>query len=267
MGNRYWSCSKFADWVRGTPNFPAGTDKEWNDWAQTAKKNKMRYWLADDVLDCIQDFIYWPKNRFNKICNYVRRRWIHHTHALTSNLKRGQWYEYDTRLLHSMFDSLVDFIEIEQAWDHMIWSDECHKKYHTPWYRRIFRIGQWRCPEAGLEYLIWAASLKKDGDLLDKEDPEFGRPTIQALAAQETLSLYQWWKEVRPKRPDPWSASGLSAYYEKKKKNAQDQNSDIIFLDDLNEIYEICDKMNHDYDEEDTQMLIRLVKLRGQLWT
>ena len=218
MGNRYWSCSKFADWVRGTPNLSVGTNKQESDWTRTAKIKKMRYWLAEDVLDSIQDFIYWPKNRFNKICNYIRHRWIYHTHALTSHLKRGQWHEFDTRLLHSMFDSLVDFIEIEQAWDRMIWSDACYKKYHTPWYRRMFLIGQWRCPEAGLEYLYWAANLKKDEDLVDKEDRDFGKPTIQALTAQEILLLYQWWKDVRPKRPDPWHVSGLSAYYEKEKE-------------------------------------------------
>lgn len=249
----------------------AGTDQHGNDWTPNRKFNKLRDWLAEDFLDSIQDFIYWPKKRFNKICAYIRHRWINNTHALTSHLKRGQWYEYDTLLLHSMFDSLVDFVEIEQAWDRMIWSDACFKKYHTPWYRRMFRIGQWRCPEAGLEYLYWAANLKNDEDWVDKEDPDFGKPTLQALTAQETLSLYRWWKEVRPKRPDPWHASGLCAYYKKKKTNCQEQGGVIISLDEVEpkeEIFrEICDQMNQEYEEEDTQMLIRLVKHRGHLWT
>ena len=57
----------------------------------------------------------------------------------------------------------------------------------------------------------------------------------------------------RPKRPDPMDASGLSDYYEKKRKNSQDPD-DSLFLDLIEdetgketkchrEIHEICDKM------------------------
>jgi hypothetical protein len=28
----YWSCSKFADWLRGMPKLEAGTIEEWNAW-------------------------------------------------------------------------------------------------------------------------------------------------------------------------------------------------------------------------------------------
>ena len=92
------------------------------------------------------------------------------------------------------------------------------------------------------------------------------------------ILLYQWWKDVRPKRPDPWHVSGLSAYYEKEKEQLP-RSRRRSFLDNLNEnepkeeierlrnLREICDKMNRDYEEEDTQMLIRLVELRGNIWT
>ena len=276
MASDYWSCSKFADWIRGTPILRSGTAKEWNAWRKSAKKKRFRYWLAEEGLDSIQNFLNWPKNRLNGLRHYCDNRWISKTHALTSRLKLGQWHEFETRMLHSAFDSLIDFVEIEQAWFHLFWSDEANKKYRKPWYRAIFCIHRRRSPEAGLEYLKWAASLRHDEDWVNKSDPDFGKPTHQALAAIETMVLYHWWKEIRPKRPEPMEASGWSDYCDQRRKNNPTQDDDL-WLDienetdeekaEANEILAICRKLEKEQDEEDTEMLIRLVKLRKSLWT
>src|SRR5579863_546002 len=107
----YWSCSKFADWLRGTPKLQMGTFEEWNTWEESAKSKKVRYWLAEDGLDHLQDVVYWPANRIYDIRCYINNRWITKSHALTSNLKRGSWYDLDTRLLHAVFDELINFVE------------------------------------------------------------------------------------------------------------------------------------------------------------
>ena len=276
MKSTYWSCSKFADWIRGTPKLDAGTAEEWNIWKKTAKEKPIRYWLAEEGLDYLQNFIFWPSNRFRNIVFYINNRWITKSHALTSNLKRGKWQDFDERLLHAVFDELVNFVEIEQAWMHVVWSEEGRKKYRTPWYRTFFRIRLWRCPEAGLAYLDWAAELKKDEEWIDKNDPEYGKPTFQALAAQETRALYNWWKHERPNRPDPMDTSGFSSYYEERRKEAELRGDDLL-LGMLNSdktrdersdnLSSICHKMEEEQDEEDTNMLIRLVKIRHSLWT
>lgn len=276
MKSNYWSCSKFADWIRGTPTLPSGTAQEWNAWKKSAKKNPFRYWLAEELLDHIQNFFSWPKNCLITLRCYCGNRWVSKTHVLASRLKPGQWHDFDTRLLHSAFDSLVDFVEIEQAWHHVICSDEAYKKYRRPWYRRLFRLQQWRNSEAGLEYLKWATSLKHDEDWVNKNDPDFGKPTNQALAAEETIALYKWWKEDRPKRLDPMEASGWSDYCDERRNKAKEQDNDLWldFEDETDEektrshkIHAICNKMEREQDEEDTKMLIRLVKLRKNLWT
>lgn len=48
MKYEYWSCSKFADCLRGTPKIHSGTAEEWNGWEKTAKVKKERYWLAEE---------------------------------------------------------------------------------------------------------------------------------------------------------------------------------------------------------------------------
>ena len=275
MGSNYWSCTKFADWVRGTPKILAGTEKEWRAWKNIAKKKMVRYWLAEEGLDRLQNFINWPRNRLRDIRHYIDNRWIFKTHALTSNLKRGQWHEFDTRILYSTFDSLVDFVEIELASFHIACSDAAYKKYKTPWYRAILCFSGHRNPESGMEYLDWAASLCHDEEWVDPNDPDFGKPTHQALAAQEIIVLYKWWKEVRPTRQDPMEASGWSDYCNERQKKAEAYGSDLIvpFLEEDKtekanacQILEVCHKVESEQENEDTEMLIRLIKIRKHLW-
>lgn len=268
MKSNYWSCSKLADWLRGTPKPPAGTTEQWNTWEKTAKAKKFRYWLAEEGLDYLQNFVYWPANRINDMRCYINNRWIFKKHALTSRLERGEWHEFDTRLLHAVFDELVNFVEIEQAWMFVVFSDEDRKKYKTPWYRTFFRIGVWRCAEAGIAYLEWAAKLKNNADWVDKKDPHFGKLTSQALAAQEILALYKWWKEERQKRLDPSEASGWSEYCDKRHQATETcENYPFTDKERSRSILDIYSKMEKEQEEEDTAMLIRLVKIRQSLWT
>ena len=277
MKSNYWSCSRFADWLRGTPKPSSGTAKEWNVWEKKAQVKKIRYWLAEEGLDYIQGFLRWPLARMNDMRHYIDNRWISRTHQLTSHLTRGQWHDFDYRMLHCLFDELVNFVEVEQAWIHVLFSDNEYKKYKNFLHRALSNIGLWRCPEAGLAYLHWAAELKQNEEWDDKDDPSFGQPTAQAVVAQETLALYTWWKE-RPKRPDPMDASGWTALCEEREKAAKDRGDDSsLSLFDTNEsdesrehsrkILDICQKMEQDQEDEDTEMLIRLVKIRKGLWT
>ena len=277
MPLNYWSCSKFADWIRGTPRPKSGTAREWNEWERKAKEKKIRYWLAETALDGLQNFLYWPIERLSDLRHYIQNRWIHPTHQLSSKLKKGQWHEFETRMLHCLFDELVDFVEIEQAKDVQRFSDDENKKYNTFLNRALDSIGLWRCPEAGLAYLTWAANLKQDEEWgVAKESPTFGQPTQQALVAQETIVLYKWWKEERSKRPDPMDASGLTAYYEERCREQPEQEHAFLYFDENESVEsqeqgrklsDLCHKMEQEQEDEDTEMLIRLVKIRRGLWT
>jgi hypothetical protein len=271
----YWTCSKFADWLRGTPKLKSGTSKEWSLWRKTSKeKNPIRFWLAEEGLDYIQDFIMWPFDKLYKIKYCFVNRFSTKTHALTSNLPRGEWYEFEERILHCLFDELVNFVEIEQAWHHALWDKDARKKYNSPWYAfGWFRTRTWRCPAAGLDYLEWASKLKFDDEWMTKEDPRYGHPTPQAETAQETLVLYYWWKEVRPTRVDPYDASKWTEICERRRK----KNPDSWFLDVEDETEEerievrssldLTNKLETEYAKEDEDMMIRLIKIRQGLWT
>ena len=268
MPSSYWSCSKFADWLRGISKLDSGTEEMWAAWEKTAKIKKFRYWLAENGLDHLQNFLLFPKHRINDVGCHIHNRWICKSHALTSRLKRGQWYDFDTRLLHSAFDELVNFVEIELACMEVVCSNEKRKQYKIPWYRKPFHLGSWRCPEAGIAYLNWAATLNEEG--VDENNSSYGLPTDQARSAQQIHQLYLWWKEKRPQRPDPAEASGWYAYCEEKREAHGD---DLwVFLNKKEdersrELWSKYHQMQQEQEDEDTAMLINLVKLRQSLWT
>lgn len=276
MRRTYWSCTSFADWLRGTKKLESGSSKEWNEWRKIAESaHKVRYWLAEEGLDYIQDFVMWPIDKLYAIKYWLVNRFVTKTHALTaSSLKPGEWQEFETRVLHCLFDELVNFVEVEKAWSHVVWSSkEDRKQYNIPWHGTgWFRIRTWRSPQAGLDHLDWESQLtigKSWG--VDEDDPKFGQLTHQAVAAQELSALYHWWKYERPARSDPYDAGGWTAICDRRTKN---NSKDWLGEDETPEeraesrqALDLTHEIEKRYDDEDTEMLIRLVKIRQRLWT
>lgn len=274
----YWSCSTFADWLRGKPKMNAGTADEWHDWHQVAKStHPVRYWLAEEGLDYLQDFVTWPARKVNDVRYYINNRWISRTHSLTAHprdIKPGQWCDVGNRLLPCLFNELVDFVEIEQAWHHCLWEEEAREKYGYPWWRRWYR--QWRSAEAGLASLEWQRNLRwKEDDGFEPGDDNIGQLTPQARNAQEVLDLYTWWTQVRPKRPDPMDASGWSEYCERKRQESGSSRAMDILLETKDEelkafgdrALRLYREIEEQQEQEDEDMMIRLIKVRRALWT
>ena len=276
--SRYWSCTPFADWIRGTNKLSAATAEEWDEWRTAAQmKHNFRYWLAEEFLDNLQDFITWPIRKIYDIKYYINNRFVTRTHSLTAHprdIKPGQWSDVGNRFLPCLFNELVDFVEIEQAWSHIAWDEEARKKYRAPfWAAGWFRWRTWRCPEAGVDHLDWASELRMSEDWgVRSGDKGFGELTGQAKNAREIKELYLWWKEVYPNRRDPYDASGWTAYCEAsrianggKLYFGTDKSPELKKQSD--KAHKLLQKLEADYEKEDEQMLIRLIKVRNALWT
>lgn len=275
MRSNYWTIGKFADWLRGTPSPGAETSKGWRDWEKTAQeKHPVRYWLAESGLRYLQDFVMWPIDKLHNIKYYINNRWVTRTHALTAHTRdipRGEWRDVGNRFLPCLFNELVDFVEVELAWFHIAWDTEARKKFKSPWWATgWWRWRTWRSREAGLASLEWQRNLRWEEDEVSNLD-NVGKLTPQAIAAQEIYDLYMWWTEEYPKRPDPMDASGWSEYCEKRWEKDHSIWDD---LDDneqrrattgpmLNRMHEI----EAQYDQEDEEMMVRLIRIRNSLWT
>lgn len=245
MKNTYWSCSKLGQWLLPRPE--AASSKEWKEWEDNAKANTpIRYFIVEVCMDNVQNVVFYIPNKINDIRHYIINRYITKTHALTSNLTRGAYHEYDERILHSAFDELVNFIINEKGWMQIITnSDKYPSKKATA--------------ELGLEYLQWETTLTKD--YLDPSDPEYNDKTDQAIVAEWIIKAYNWWVIERPNRPDASDASGWSEYC---------NNHPDIFNDDYETTHPMIEKMTQleeAYYNEDSEMLIQLIKYRNRLWT
>ena len=276
----YWSCSKFADWIRGTTKLKVGTSEQWQEWETRAKRDfPIRWWIAEEGLGHLQDFVTWPVRKLYDIKYYVNNRWITKSHALTAHprdISPGSWSDVGNRFLPCLFNELVDFVEIELAWWHLVWEGkEKRAKYNMPWWAAgWWRIRTWRCPQAGLDNLEWQRNLKYDDEWIGADDPKYGKPTPQAIGAQEILDLYTWWTVTYRNRPDPHDASGWSAYCDASREanggslwgslNA-DKTPELKKMS--NKAHKLLQKIEADYTKEDEAMMIRLIKVRNSLWT
>jgi len=276
--SRYWSCTPFADWIRGTKKLGAGTAEEWDDWNTAAQiKHNFRYWLAEEALGHIQDFVTWPTRKIYDIKYYINNRWVSRTHGLTAHardIKPGQWQDVGNRFLPCLFNELVDFVEVETAWSHIAWGDkETRAKYEAPfWASGWWRWRTWRSPQAGLDHLDWAMTLTNEEWLAEGEKHK-SEPTGQATSAKEIKELYLWWTTVYPNRPDPHDASGWSDYCEasrianggKLSWSGGDKSPELKKQSDKS--LKLLQKIEEAYEAEDEAMLIRLIKIRNSLWT
>jgi hypothetical protein len=277
MRNHYWTCSKFADWVRGTKKLSMGTSEEWDQWTTTAQmRHNFRYWLAEEGLDILQKIVYWPTDTLYSIKYYVNNRFITHTHRLTAHprdIKPGEWRDVGNRFLPCLFNELVDFVEVELAWWHLAWSPEERPKYNMPWWAvGWWRVRTWRCPQAGLDNLEWQRQLRWKEEEVGADFKGLGELTPQAIKAQEILDLYTWWTTTYRNRPDPYEASGWSAACEASRqanggKLSWSTPKDPVLKKAQDKAHKLLQKLEADYEKEDEAMMIRLIKVRHGLWT
>ena len=104
------------------------------------------------------------------------------------------------------------------------------------------------------------------------DDPPKADPIIVAVAATEVLALYDWWKTVRPIRPDPYDASGWSAICARRRSEDEDFLAGLEDRTDKERAESIavlarCSEIEQQHEDEDTEMLTRLIRIRKSLWT
>jgi hypothetical protein len=79
------------------------------------------------------------------------------------------------------------------------------------------------------------------------DDPDYGTLTEQAKIYTKIEELYKWWKNERPYRVDPFDIFTKETHGQKY----------FILINEREKLYE----------QEDTNKLIELIKIRGSLWT
>jgi hypothetical protein len=245
----YWCCSKIADFIRGTPKPFALEWGEWENWHKEAKsKHPYRYWLAETGLKNLQNIVMFPSDLYHSIETYIHNRWISKTHFLNTGLEPGHYYEFDYRVLHGLFNELVDYVEMELA----------HVSKYSKEKKYKFKNG--RCVEAAMDYFDWACSLVYNEEYgISKDDDHYGQITPQALSARKVKELYLWWKETRPNRIEPYDAVNMQRFQGNEFSSKKSK-------EEIRAMHKMT-KLEEQYDKEDTNKLIELIKIRKEIWT
>jgi hypothetical protein len=184
-------------------------------------------------------------------------------------MKRGEYYDTDSKLFLVVFSMLVDFVENEVAHLSKIsvktggeymdfttgrtrsisWlkassrNEDTHPTIMA--YQNASWWDRWRNSEAWNEKLA-LAHWDWEMTLADPKTDEWGNDIShpsQAAAAKEVRELYLWYKHVYPNRPD-----------------SHDLFPDV---DDYEKYFEVVAK----YRDEDDKMLCRVIRARHGMWT
>ena len=184
-----------------------------------------------------------PKNRFNVVYTELE----------------PQYYDTDYRMLFANFKLLREFVEEEnhchqdietiskQFYDYLKINDDW--KPHIKWFRESPKklqesIMYW------VAYVAWCKERWAENDNPPEEDFYNKFPEHQYKAALEVDELYRWWLFERP-------------YEEKLADNYKTRKQEFIKRWPGVKYFEVSSILF----EKDNEQLIRLMKIRGSLWT
>ena len=185
----------------------------------------------------------WFYHTFTRFSGWVLAYFRRRKNVVTMKaLKRAQWYDCDTRLFEAGFQILVDYVEGELAWMQIL--NESKNK----WYHRWLSVPNAR--ERGLKLLEWEIQLGDDS-------------ISQSKAAKEIRDLYLWYKDVRPNRIDPFSEVPDRPVVFDENGEMEQMEHDEEYSKLVMEAF----KKEESQEEEDTEMLVRLMKIRRSMWT
>lgn len=236
------------------------TSKGWRLFKKEYKERApIRYWLMHDLKYSVFMPVKW---KYEHISDWIRYRTYDKYHIVKTGLK-PEYQDLQTIMLHANFNLLKDFVEVEQAWSRYCWSNEYKEnasfwEKYVPFYRVFFPF---RNPEMGIAHFEWAATLD------DPNLPIYERSDHQAEVSREILALYLWWVNQRPAREeaeyvsyDHQGLGDLAALDDDFDKNAEDYKIHVAAMD-------AASRQEDDWEKEDELMLIRLIKVRKELWT
>ena len=219
------------------------TARSSNDWYEFKKYHKehnpIRYFLNNEF----EAMFIWPWSmRLERLAEWVRYRTTRRYHIINTGMKPG-YADASERMLHVNFNMLKDFVEIEKA--HM-WT--WHEEKGVP------------SKQPGVSHLVWEMGLENEVN-------------NQAKNAREQYELYDWWTNNREHRIDPYETKEHTAYWDRSMELSGDghwligteKHPDLAKLQ--KKAHAMVNKLEKGYAKEDEKMLIRLMKIRGSLWT
>lgn len=252
----------FSDWMNyNPPGAMSGTG-----WRLFRKEFEEKAPIRYFIRHTLWKKVVWPiKYRLRRITEWFVYRFIDKYHVLDTGLKPG-YHSIDEQILHVNFNLLKDFVEIEVGWKYLCFHPEEDPNRENFFYRHFRMVRRWknvnsRWTEFGIKHFKWETTLD------DPSLPPHEQSIEQAQTAREVLALYNWWTVQRPSRKnveitqyDHQGLGTLAILDATFNRTAADY---IKHKEDMDRQAEL----EKEWDEEDTEMLVRLMKIRRSLWS
>lgn len=226
----------------------ARSSNDWDTWKKEMKeKYPIRYFLNQDF----EATFIWPITMpLQRAIDWVQYRTTKRYHIVSTGMKPG-YSDVVEKMLHVNFNMLKDFVEKEKAQMFNVFGANDVYKHNDK--------------NAGIAYLVWEMGLE--------DDESWAGNKVQAKNAREQYDLYNWWTNERPFRVESFDTPEHVTYWELRNKIYGKEclfcaDKDTPELKELQKAaYDLGDKLDKQYSEEDEAMLIRLIKIRASLWT
>jgi hypothetical protein len=233
---------------------------EWQKWTDTTREQKpVGFFLTETLPGFLGNS--WKKisSPYHDTCYYVRNRFIRRSHMLRTDCAPGDYMDTDDKILSALANAVIDHVEIELAFKSRWCGTEESK------------AAKWkngRCPELGLAHIAWEKTLlNDDASGFDESHELYNTPSSQAESAIELEKIYLWAKG-RNTRPDPYDVSGWTAYCDKyRDQGLFNEITDDQQMAEKTAALAALRAMEDAQLQEDTDMLIQLIRIRGSLWT
>ena len=251
--------------------------ESYREWKDNFRANRpIVFWLTETLPAFVSDVIENIDDKWFDFTDFCDNYFIQRADRFQTGLKRWEHESADELMLQTNFKQFEDFVETVFAAryirtmvlrerkaepsgeDAMPWEKLEKKVRRYP----LLRFKKYRNREYALQYLHEQMSLRSD---------EYdGADEIRRLGC--VFSTYIWWTQVRPNRGESEEGSGLqlvrenmTAQYGEEERWSFSQ----LTLEEQNEyrrLMQVDTELEKEWADEDTAMLVRLVKERQNLW-
>ncbi len=213
---------------------------KWEEWdKEISSKHPVRFFLQEKLPELFHCHVKGPLNRWYWA---IRHRTTNRYHIIKPRTLEPGWCDERTLILHGAFECLA------QYWEH-------HNRVSVSWWPTEQDITKY-------DNEIVEAETEDDKDFLKAE-----RDCLvdQKVHYDEAHDLIHWWTETRPMRDAFRNASDRpdSIPHSRLFNSEHRDDPDVVeyrkYLNKLNEL-------DRQWEEEDQEMLMRLVKIRQSLW-
>jgi hypothetical protein len=251
----------------------------YKEWKENFKTNRpITYWLTETMpkyyavlLDKIDDKWYDVKD---KLGNFL----IHRSDRWKTGVSRWDYESADELMLQVNFEQYVEFVETVFAHRYIRTMVHRNRKAdpdgeeEKKWVKidkaagryPLLRWKKYRNKEYALQYLHQQMAIPHDGYT----------PADEIRRLCRAMCLYVWWTQVRPNRGESEERSGLKAFRDRMTAKHGDKEMAWTYSsltkeeqDEYGKLMNADDDLEQKWLDEDTDMLVLLVKERRNLWT